>query len=109
MDDEHILALVEAIHGAHLDAVHGFAANATFIDDVGQFNNSSANRSDEGHAKSEAVRFTSLAGSFDLDQLLCTCPGEVVVGGGRTRLCRPAAFLQVIALFPACRDLLQHC
>ena len=25
---EHILALVEAIHGADLDAVHGFAANA---------------------------------------------------------------------------------
>ena len=26
MHDEHVLALVEAIHGAHLDAVHGFAA-----------------------------------------------------------------------------------
>ena len=36
MDHEHILALVEAIHGADLDAVHGFAANAAFIDDVGQ-------------------------------------------------------------------------
>ena len=36
VDHEHILALVEAIHGAHLDTVHGFAANAAFIDDVGQ-------------------------------------------------------------------------
>jgi hypothetical protein len=37
MDDEHILALVEAVHGAHFDAVHGFAANAAIVDDVGQF------------------------------------------------------------------------
>jgi hypothetical protein len=36
MDDEHILALVEAIHGAYSDAVHGFAANAALVDDVGQ-------------------------------------------------------------------------
>jgi hypothetical protein len=36
MDDEHVLALVEAIHGAHLDAVPGFAANAAIVDDVGQ-------------------------------------------------------------------------
>src|SRR5262245_22664511 len=36
MDDEHILALVETVHGAHLDAVHGFAANAAIVDDVGQ-------------------------------------------------------------------------
>src|SRR5262249_54529688 len=35
MDDEHILALVEAVHGAHSDAVHGFAANATLVDDIG--------------------------------------------------------------------------
>src|SRR5882724_10275744 len=25
VDDEHVLALVEAVHGAHVDAVHGFA------------------------------------------------------------------------------------
>ena len=31
----HIFALVEAVHGAHSDAVHGFAANA--LDDVSQF------------------------------------------------------------------------
>src|SRR5262249_29689046 len=36
MDDEHILALVEAVHRAHLDAVHGFAANAAIVDDVSQ-------------------------------------------------------------------------
>src|SRR6266487_6458607 len=35
MDNEHVLALVEAVHGAHLDAVHGFAANAAIVDDVG--------------------------------------------------------------------------
>jgi hypothetical protein len=37
MDDEHILALVEAIHRAHNDAVHGFATNAHIVDDVSQF------------------------------------------------------------------------
>src|SRR5262245_32123242 len=36
MYDEHVLALVEAVHGAHFDAVHGFAANAAIVDDVGQ-------------------------------------------------------------------------
>jgi hypothetical protein len=36
VDDEHVLALVEAVHGAHLDAVHGLATNAALIDDVGQ-------------------------------------------------------------------------
>jgi hypothetical protein len=36
VDDEHVLALVEAVHGAHFDAVHGFAANTTLVDDVGQ-------------------------------------------------------------------------
>jgi hypothetical protein len=37
MDDEHILALVEAVHGAHCNAVHGFAANTPIVDDVSQF------------------------------------------------------------------------
>jgi hypothetical protein len=36
VDHEHVLALVEAVHGAHVDAVHGFAANAALVDDVGQ-------------------------------------------------------------------------
>src|SRR4029077_389975 len=44
VDHEHVLALVEAIHGAHLDAVHGFAANAALIDDVGQLSILSADR-----------------------------------------------------------------
>jgi hypothetical protein len=47
VDDEHVLALVEAIHGAHFDAVHGFAANAAPIDDVGQLSALSADRSGE--------------------------------------------------------------
>jgi hypothetical protein len=47
MDDEHILALVEAIHGAHSDAVHGFAANAALVDDIGQLSILSADRSNE--------------------------------------------------------------
>ena len=37
MDHEHILALVEAVHGAHSDAIHGFAANAAFVHDESQF------------------------------------------------------------------------
>ena len=35
MDDKHVLALVEAIHGAYLDAVHVFALDATFDNDIG--------------------------------------------------------------------------
>ena len=35
MDDEHVLALVEAIDRADLDAIHQFAADAGFGDDVG--------------------------------------------------------------------------
>ena len=37
VDDKHILALVEAVYGAHGDAVHGFAANAAIFDNVSQF------------------------------------------------------------------------
>jgi hypothetical protein len=35
VDDEHIFALVKAIHGADLDAIHILAADASFGDDVG--------------------------------------------------------------------------
>ena len=35
VDDEHILALVEAIDGAHLNAIHQLAFDAGFGDDVG--------------------------------------------------------------------------
>src|ERR1700739_861711 len=35
MNDKHIRALVEAVHGADLDAVHVLALDATFDDDVG--------------------------------------------------------------------------
>src|SRR5262249_21336222 len=47
VDDEHVLALVEAVHRAHFDAVHGFAANATLVDDIGQLTVLSARRSGE--------------------------------------------------------------
>ncbi len=47
MDDEHVLALVEAVHGAHVDAVHSFAANAALVDGVGQLSVLSADRSSE--------------------------------------------------------------
>jgi hypothetical protein len=36
MDDEHVLALIETIHGTNLDAIHQFALDATVIDDIGQ-------------------------------------------------------------------------
>jgi hypothetical protein len=47
VDDEHILALVEAVHGTHLDAVHVFAHDAFVVDDVGQLSVLSASRSGE--------------------------------------------------------------
>jgi hypothetical protein len=37
MDDEHVLALVEAVHRAYGNAVRGFAANTAIVDDVSQF------------------------------------------------------------------------
>jgi hypothetical protein len=36
MNDEHILSLVETIDGANLHAIHKFALDAGFIDDIGQ-------------------------------------------------------------------------
>jgi len=36
MDDEHILALVETVHGAHLYTIHILALDAALVDDVGQ-------------------------------------------------------------------------
>src|ERR1700687_5479087 len=35
VDDEHVLALVEAVHGANLHAIHQLALDAAFVDDVG--------------------------------------------------------------------------
>jgi hypothetical protein len=35
MDDEHVLALVETIDGAHFDAVHELASDTALGDDVG--------------------------------------------------------------------------
>jgi len=61
------------------------------------------------NAAFEVLRFSSLGCNFDLDQLVCTRPGQLVVGGGSPRPCCPAALLQVITLFPVRRDLLQDC
>ena len=36
-DDEHVLALVEAVDGTYLHAVHVFTFDAAFIDDVGHY------------------------------------------------------------------------
>jgi hypothetical protein len=47
VDDEHVLALVEAVHGAHFDAIHDFAANTALVDDEGQLSVLSADRSGE--------------------------------------------------------------
>jgi hypothetical protein len=35
MDDEHVLALVEAIHRTHFDAIGVFALDAIVVDDIG--------------------------------------------------------------------------
>ena len=35
VDDEHVLALVEAIDGAHLDAIHVLALDTVLVDDIG--------------------------------------------------------------------------
>ena len=35
MDNEHVLAFIKAVDGAHLDAVHKLTANAAIVDDVG--------------------------------------------------------------------------
>ena len=42
MDDQHVLALVETIHRANLDAVHVFALDAGFGHDIGHRENSIA-------------------------------------------------------------------
>ena len=47
VDDEHVLALVEAVHGANLHAIHQLALDAAFVDDVGQLSVLSAGRSGE--------------------------------------------------------------
>jgi hypothetical protein len=37
VDDQHVLALVKAIHGADFDAIHVFAFDAIVVDDIGHF------------------------------------------------------------------------
>jgi hypothetical protein len=39
VNDEHVLAFIEAVDRANLDAVHEFALDAVFIDNIGHFQN----------------------------------------------------------------------
>jgi hypothetical protein len=34
MDDEHVLALIEAVHRTDFDAIHVFAFDAVVVDDI---------------------------------------------------------------------------
>jgi hypothetical protein len=36
MDDEHVVALIEAVHRTHFDAIHDLATNTILVDDIGQ-------------------------------------------------------------------------
>jgi hypothetical protein len=36
MDDEHVLAFVEAVNRTDFDAIHNLATNAVVVDDIGQ-------------------------------------------------------------------------
>jgi hypothetical protein len=47
MNDQHVLAFVEAVDRAHFDAIHDLATNAAFVDDVGQFSIPSIDRERE--------------------------------------------------------------
>ena len=55
------------------------------------------------------ARSRSLGCGFGFDQFRCTRPGQLVVGGGSPRPCRPTALLQVLALLPVGRDFSQGC
>jgi hypothetical protein len=79
VDDKHVLALVEAVHGAHFDAVHNFAANAALVNDIGQLSALSAGRSGEldvpllRYAQSwqtPKCRCAPLAGAMDREAML---------------------------------------
>ena len=60
VDHEHVLALIKAIHGAHLDAVHRFTANAALIDDVGQFSTPTISLSPQPYANRDAFSIRKL-------------------------------------------------
>jgi hypothetical protein len=36
VDDEHVLAFIEAVHRTHFDAIHSLATDAVVVDDIGQ-------------------------------------------------------------------------
>jgi hypothetical protein len=59
MDDEHVLALVEAIHRTDFHAIHVFALDAIFGDDVSHEQPLSAgSRALAAHKPSGAMSFT---------------------------------------------------
>src|SRR5262249_52467475 len=63
VDDEHVLALVETVHAEHLDAIHVFALNAFFVDDVGHSTLSPSGRLvAHGLRPSKARRPSAVAG-----------------------------------------------
>jgi hypothetical protein len=70
MDHEHIFALVETIHGANFDAIHIFAFDAVFDDDIGHDRFPS-------RAKTASVR-QSARGSF-----CCEGPQKIIVNHSR--------------------------
>src|SRR5579862_624187 len=74
VDDQHIFALVEAIHGADFNAVHVFAFDAIVVDDV-------------GHIHTLNGLFASLA---------------PIAWGMRAQVSRPAAPSQVKSSYSAC-------
>jgi hypothetical protein len=83
VDDEHVLALVEAVHRAHFDAVHGFAANATLVDDVGQLTVLSAGRSGELVELQQVSppRYTQVLANTEVQMRATRNSGQHVVEG----------------------------
>src|SRR5947209_4945821 len=51
----------------------------------------------------------SLGCTLGLNQFLCTCSGQNVIGGSSSRTRSPAALLHEIPLLPARRDFFQGC
>src|SRR5882762_4804491 len=55
VDDQHVLAFVEAIHRANFDAIHVLALDAGFGDDISHVGYSSGNTSDRDRGGDEAL------------------------------------------------------
>ena len=59
------------------------------------------------YGRCRGARQSSLGRRFGFDQFRCTRPGQLVVGGGSSGPCRPAALLQVLTLLPVGSDFSQ--